>query len=153
MTHSLLLSVVGLRKKKTRGPQKWHNEFFYNIVRLNGTNGWKFLVYLGTMLYVPIFLPLQHCQKSCYTHPALSIRWLLNPNFEKKANENERLQTYLLISLNSLLIGHQIQISKNGKYKRSRHFQFLHCNILILTGVCSNFLPFFVEFGKIYNYF
>ena len=118
LTHSLLLSIVELRKNKTRCFQKLHSEFFCNIARLNDVKGWKSLVSLRTMFYVPTRLPINIVkQHTAYTH---------------------------LFQLND----HEIQNLKKWKCKRSPNFRFLRCNVIILREVCSNSLFFFSRMWK-----
>ena len=57
LTHSLLLSIVELKKNKTRCFQKLHSEFFCNIVRLNDIKKDESL----RCLYAQCFMSLLTC--------------------------------------------------------------------------------------------
>ena len=83
-THFFFSSVVELRKDKTRSFEKLHSGFFCNIAVLNDMKGWKSLVSLRTVLYVPTHLPLQHCQKTYRIYMPLSVKWLTNSKSEKR---------------------------------------------------------------------
>ena len=118
LTHFLLLSIFELRKNKTRCFQKMHSEFFCNIARINDMKGWKSLVSLRTMFHAPTRLPINI------------------------ANEHTLCTSFFQLN------DHQIQILKKEKCKRSPHFWFLRCKVIILRGVWSNSLLFFSRIWK-----
>ena len=154
MTHSLLSPLVELTKNKTRYFQKLQNEFLCNIARLNDMKGWKSLVSLREMFYASPRLSINIVKK----HAAYTCLFHLNDYRIQtmKKDKYERASEYKppnLIPINLLSTDHEIQILKKWKCKRSPHFRFLRCNVIILRAVYSSSLFFFLRYGKTYNYF
>ena len=94
--------------------------------------------------------PLNILKKAyCVQRPRCQIQTLTKEQWKKAA------ATHLLIPLNLLSIDHQIQF----KWTPCRKMQDVYLlpvsllQLIIVRGACSNFLPFFLEYGKLITTF
>ena len=141
-TYSLLSSTVELRKNRCF--QKLHNDFFCNTAILNDMKGWKFLVSLRAVFCAPTCLPINFVKK----HIVYTSFFHLNDYQIQilKKDKLKRVLAYKPPNLISIICCRPTGKHKFDKRKKKRpHFRFLRWNVIILRGICSNSLFFFLE--------